>query len=106
MFIGFETSLADIPQQRWLDSFAAHRPFILRSNDMMTQIQTARSVVGVALLPRFIGDAQTDLVKISIGPEPPERKLWMSVHADTRHSSAIRAEIAFLIEICGNLPGR
>lgn len=105
MLIGFESSLEDIPQQRWLNTFAADRPFTLRSNDVVTQAQGARAGLGVALLPRLLGDADPGLVHVKTHPEPPSRKLWMSVHADVRQSPAVRAVMDHLIEVCAALPG-
>ncbi|MCW0422131.1 LysR family transcriptional regulator [Xanthomonas sacchari] len=104
-FIGFESSLDDIPQQRWLHAFADGRPFILRSNDVVTQAQGARAGVGIALLPRLIGDADPGLTRMKAHPETPRRKLWMSVHTDVRRSPAVRAVMTHLMEVCGGLPG-
>jgi DNA-binding transcriptional LysR family regulator len=105
MLIGFESSLGDIPQQHWLDAFAADRPFALLSNDVVTQAQGARAGLGIALLPRLLGDADPDLVQVKTHPTPPSRKLWMSVHADVKQSPAVRAVMAHLIEVCAALPG-
>ncbi|WP_342651192.1 LysR family transcriptional regulator [Pseudomonas sp. REB1044] len=103
--IGFEPSLAHIPQQRWLDEFAAGRPFALRSNDVVTQAQGARAGLGVALLPRLLGDSDPGLVHVKTHPTPLSRKLWMSVHGDLRQSPAVRAVMDHLIEVCAALPG-
>lgn len=97
-FIGFEDSLDDIPQQLWLTQFSAGRPFVLRSNDVATQAQAARAGIGIALLPCFLADANNDLIRLKIQPEPPSRPLWMSVHADVRRSPAVRAVMDFLVE--------
>lgn len=106
MFIGFESSLGEISQQRWLEAFAAGRPFALRTNDVVTQAQAARSGLGIALLPRLLADADTGLVPLRTDPQPPGRKLWMSVHADVRQSPAVRAVMAHLIEVCAVLSER
>lgn len=90
-FIGFEESLGDIPQQKWLTAFAARRPFTLRSNDVMTQAQGARAGIGAALLPCFVGDAEAGIARLESDPAPPSRPLWMSVHADVRRVPAVRA---------------
>ncbi len=99
-FIGFEASLEDIPQQRWLRAFAAGRPFSLRSNDVVTQMQGARAGAGVALLPCLAGDAAADLVRLTGQPAPASRPLWMSVHADVRRSPAVRAVMDYLADLC------
>ncbi len=97
-FIGFEASLSDIPQQRWLNAFAGIRPFALRSNDVLTQAQGARAGIGAALLPCFLGRAAPDLVPWETDPVPPSRPLWMSVHADLRRSPVVRAVMDHLID--------
>ncbi len=102
-FIGFEASLGGIAQQQWLENFAAGRPFALRSNDVVTQAQGARAGLGVALLPRLLGDAEPGLAEVQTQPAPPGRKLWMSVHADVRRSPAVRSVMAHVLEICAGL---
>lgn len=96
-FIGFEDSLGDIPQQKWLTTFAAGRPFTLRSNDVTTQAQAARAGVGAALLPCFLGDADPGLIRLDANPLPAPRPLWMSVHADVRRSPTVRTVMDHLV---------
>ncbi|HEX7390580.1 MAG TPA: LysR family transcriptional regulator [Acidiphilium sp.] len=103
--IGFETSLGDILQQRWLDSLASGRSFILRSNDVATQMQATRAGVGVALLPRFLGEADSVLARLETRLDPPVRPLWMSVHADVRRSAVVRAVMDHLANILGGIGG-
>lgn len=98
-FIGFEESLGDIEQQRWLDDFAAERPFVLRSNDVSTQAQAALSGLGIALLPCFLAETYTGLLRLRPPNEPPVRSLWMSVHADVRRSPAVRAVMDHLVTV-------
>ncbi|KAG8151767.1 LysR family transcriptional regulator [Burkholderia catarinensis] len=102
-FIGFEASLRDIPQQRWLTQAATGRVIALRSNDVRTQAEAAQQGVGIALLPSFVAHAGTRLVRIDALPQLPSRPLWMSVHADVRRSPAVRAVMDHLIAILSNL---
>lgn len=99
-FIGFEESLGDIPQQKWLNNVSAGRPFALRTNDVVTQAQGARAGIGAALLPRFIGDADSGLVRLAADPLPQPRPLWMSVHAEVRRSAIVRAVMDHLVAVC------
>lgn len=98
-FIGFEGSLEDIPQQRWLTQFAAGRPFVLCSNDVATQMQAAKSGLGVALLPDFLKAEETGMVRLDGDAQPLKRPLWMSVHADIRRSPAVREVMECLGDI-------
>lgn len=104
-FIGFEEPLQHIPQQRWLTQFAAERPFALRSSDVTTQREAARTGVGIAVLPCFMAEQDTDLVRIATTTEPAARAIWMSVHADMRRSLAVRATMDHLIEVIGRMAG-
>lgn len=97
-FIGFEDSLEDIPQQRWLAQFAAGRPFVLRSNDVATQMQAAKAGLGVALLPDFLKVEETGMVRLDGGAQSLKRPLWMSVHADIRRSPAVREVMDYLVD--------
>lgn len=103
-FIGFEDSLAEIAQQKWLNRFSAGRPFALRSNDVVTQAQGARAGLGAALLPCFVGDCEPALVRLDAELPPPIRALWMSVHADVRRSHAVRAVMDHVIGIFADYP--
>ncbi|OLF56074.1 LysR family transcriptional regulator [Pseudomonas chlororaphis] len=98
-FIGFAESLEHIPQQRWLQEFAAQRPFILRSNDVNAQQAAARAAVGVALLPCFIANPDPGLVRVAPLRAGDARELWLSVHADVRRSAAVRRVMDHLIEV-------
>ncbi|WP_244497117.1 LysR family transcriptional regulator [Aureimonas sp. D3] len=94
-FIGFEESLGGIVQQQWLDGFVTGRPFVLRTNDVTTQVQAARAGLGAALLPSILGDAEKELIRLDAAP--PSRPLWMSVHADVRRSPVVRAVMDHLV---------
>lgn len=98
-FIGFEESLGGIVQQKWLDDFAAGRSFVLRSNDVTTQVQATRAGVGAALLPCILGDAEPGLVQLDTASAPPPRPLWMSVHTDVRRSPLVRIVMDHMIRV-------
>ncbi|WP_338806765.1 LysR family transcriptional regulator [Pseudomonas chlororaphis] len=98
-FIGFAESLEHIPQHRWLVDFAARRPIVLRSNDVNTQQAAARAAVGVALLPCFVANPDSGLVRVAPLRVGDVRELWLSVHADVRRSAAVRRVMDHLIEV-------
>jgi DNA-binding transcriptional LysR family regulator len=101
--ISWDESSADIPQYRWLEDRLDGRRVVLRSNDMDVQASAARSGLGVALLPCYLGDADPDLKKLQERKSFPAREIWMLVHADLRHAPRVRSGMDFLIKTIGRL---
>lgn len=97
-FIAFGEGFSDMPQQRWLLGIAGDRPIACELNHISEHLIAARAGAGVAGLPRFIGDADADLVRIR--PDMPEfaREIWLLVHRDLRHAPAVRAVMDFVAE--------
>lgn len=98
-FLRYDSSLDHVPQDRWTQAVAAGRPTILRTNDLATLHQAVRAGMGMAALPRFLGDQDPALVRISGLAEAPTRPLWLLVHPDVRRSPRVRAIIDALADI-------
>ena len=54
---------------------------------------------GVAVLPRYLGDAEPTLVHLPL-PDEPRETVWLTVHRDLRHTPRVRAVLDFLVEVC------
>jgi DNA-binding transcriptional LysR family regulator len=89
----------EVPQQRWLRRFAGTREIVLRTNDLENQAAAARTGIGLAALPRFLGDADSRLERYDIGGRPVGREVWLVLHRDLRRTPAVRA-VASFIESC------
>lgn len=98
-FIGFDNSMPDLPQKLWLDDYVGERGYCLRSNDMMTMMQAAKSGWGIALLPRFLAQTAPELVEATGGVKPPDRPIFLLLHADVRRSQRVRAVADALVEL-------
>ncbi|KVF05228.1 LysR family transcriptional regulator [Burkholderia vietnamiensis] len=55
-FVGYDDALAQMPQQQWLERFAAGRGFAFISNDLAALHRACVAGAGIALLPRFLVD--------------------------------------------------
>ena len=55
----------------------------------------ARASAGVAILPRYLGDAEPTLRHIAM-PDEPKEALWLTVRRDLRHTPRVRAVLDFL----------
>ncbi|SED60005.1 transcriptional regulator, LysR family [Rhizobiales bacterium GAS188] len=95
-FIGYDDDIDMLPQERWLHSFAGERPFVFRSNDILSLQAAARAGLGVALLPAYMAEADASLACLSDPPDVVRRELWLLVHGDLRRSPLIRAVMDFL----------
>jgi DNA-binding transcriptional LysR family regulator len=94
-FIGFDDSLATVPQERWVAKIAPDRRVVFRSNSTASLQAAARAGVGVAILPCFVADHDAGLVRLE-GPTPAHHELWLLVHGDLRRSARVRAVIEWV----------
>ena len=97
-FIGYDASMAESPQEVWLRTILGDREVVLRTNDLETQIAAARSGLGVAALPHYLGDGDTRLQRHAVTQTPPSREIWLLVHRDVRQVPTVRAVMEFLTE--------
>ena len=97
-FIAYDESLEDVPQQRWLKAVAGARPIVLRTNDLEGQREAARAGVGIAALPRFLGEGDAGLAALASKEKPVVREVWLAVHDDLRGAPRVRAVMEFLAE--------
>ncbi|WP_347557787.1 LysR family transcriptional regulator [Robbsia sp. KACC 23696] len=99
--IAYDAQFADMPHQKWLLAIAAKRRIVCELSDITTQHMAARTGVGVAGLPVFIGDNDPVLQRLPFDGEPFHREIWLVVHADLRHTPLIRTVIDFVSEAVG-----
>lgn len=85
-----------LPQDKWLDAYRGNRPVAFRGNESGMLLEAALAGVGVALLPRFVVPAASDLVALPCAEPLPHREIWLAVHDDLRHAPRVRAVMDFL----------
>jgi DNA-binding transcriptional LysR family regulator len=95
-FIGYDPSMADSPQEIWLGTIIGERDVVLRTNDLETQVAAARSGLGLAALPHYLGDGDPLLQRHVVTQKPISRDVWLVVHRDLRQVPAVRAVMEFL----------
>jgi DNA-binding transcriptional LysR family regulator len=87
---------ADAP---WLHEMAGEARVVARTNGREGLVAMAAAGLGLACLPRLIGDVATGLERLDPPVPPPERRLWLGVHRDVRHLPRVRAAIEDLTEL-------
>ncbi|KFG95134.1 LysR family transcriptional regulator [Burkholderia paludis] len=97
--IGYESQYAEMPHQKWLQAIAQGRRIVCEVSDITMQHAAARSGIGVAGLPVFIGENDPSLQRLPFDGEPFRREIWLVVHPDLRHSPTIRAVVDFAVDV-------
>ncbi|MBB3472113.1 LysR family transcriptional regulator [Sphingomonas sp. BK345] len=91
--ITHDTSTGHFPDIDWLEaSFPLAAP-VVRSNNRNVQAHLCRQGVGIAVLPRAVGDQVPGLRRLDLPAEPPSRDIWMGYHRDLKHLQRLRAFI-------------
>jgi DNA-binding transcriptional LysR family regulator len=89
--------MAESPQEVWLRTIVGERDVVLRTNDLETQVAAARSGLGIAALPHYLGDGVPGLQRHVVSERPIRRDVWLAVHRDLRQVPAVRAVMEFLV---------
>jgi DNA-binding transcriptional LysR family regulator len=97
-FIAYDDSMDDAPQQKWLQTIADGSEIVLRTNDLENQAAAARTGLGLAVLPHFLGEPDPTLERYNAAPAPPSRDVWLLVHRDLRQAPLVRAVMEFLTD--------
>jgi len=95
-FIAYDEAMESAPQQQWLRRVAGARPVVLRATDLEVQREAAKTGLGIAALPRFLGDAEPGLQMIDAGGPRVARDIWLVVHRDLHRTPLVRAVLDFL----------
>jgi DNA-binding transcriptional LysR family regulator len=100
-FLGYDDSLEHVPQQRWLRSVCGARKLAFRSNDLHTLHNAAAAGLGLAVLPRYLGDPDERLQRVAVDPAPDSRDLWLLIHPDLRRSPRFRTVFDHIVSVVG-----
>lgn len=103
-FIAYDESYAEMPQQAWLLGIAGGRPMACELTHSSEHLMAVRAGVGIAGLPRFIGERDPDLVRIDRDIPPFAREIWLAVHRDLRSTPSVRAVMDFVAAVVSENP--
>jgi DNA-binding transcriptional LysR family regulator len=98
-WLGYDEAMDHAPQQKWLLGLAAGRPLAIRTNDLACLHEAAAAGLGLAALPRFLGDPDPRLERIEADASAAARELWLVVHPDLRRSPRVRVVMDWLAEV-------
>ncbi|WP_020203412.1 MULTISPECIES: LysR family transcriptional regulator [Cupriavidus] len=93
------TAQSHFPDVAWvLDRFPLCRR-VFTSTSRTVQAQMCLRGMGIAVLPRPVGDAVSGLRRIETPEPPPARDIWVGYHHDLRHMERLRA----MLDIAGRM---
>lgn len=89
-FIGWDTS-AVAAAAKWLTDTVPQDQIVYRSSSLINQMMAVKAGIGMALLPCYLGDQESDIRSVSIPEAALTRELWLITHRDLRNTARVRA---------------
>jgi DNA-binding transcriptional LysR family regulator len=100
--IVMDTSTGDFPDITWLNQRFPNAGVVLRSNNRNVQAQMCGRGVGIAVLPRPVGDQIHNIRRLDLGEDPPQREIWMGYHRDLKRLHRLRAFVDLAVKQLAN----
>ena len=98
-FLGWGEDVRGVAAADWLADTVRPRAVVYRSNSLINQYRAAREGMGLAVLPCYLGDSDSALVRVIRAPVPElTRELWIVTHEDLKGTARIRA----FLDVVGN----
>jgi DNA-binding transcriptional LysR family regulator len=99
VLIGFDEMNAYVPEAMWMARQYAGARVAFRANNQVAQATAARSGVGLALLPHYIGRRETALRPCRLDMVPPTREMWLLTRPQDRKNLPVRTVVDYLAEV-------
>lgn len=89
------------PDVLWATDMLPQAQTVLSSNSRELQARMCARGLGLAVLPRSLGDHHPGLRLIDLGEAPPSRTIWMGYHQDLRRMDRLRAMADIAVRLLG-----
>ncbi len=93
---------AHYPDVHWLVQLYPLARTVFTSSSRTVQAQMCANGLGVAVLPRALGDKLPTLKLVDAGEPPPGRDIWMGYHQDMRQMDRLRALADLAADMIGS----
>lgn len=90
LYVGFGPPIDEIEAAIWISRNVPAARVVARVNSMHGAAVAAAAGVGLAVLPRSVGDYMPDLTRVSVKP-PATNAVWLLTHADLKGAARVRA---------------
>ncbi|MFT5217955.1 MAG: DNA-binding transcriptional LysR family regulator [Planctomycetota bacterium] len=92
-WIGFDQSMLSTPPGMWFESKVDKRNVCMRGDSFVGIKVAAENGIGIALLPKLLGDASAHLTRIEASIPELTVGLWLLTHPDLVRSARVHAFI-------------
>lgn len=92
-----DTAFSGMPDVGWITARLPKARIAARSNNREVQARLCALGMGMAVLPRPLGDATAGIERIDLGATPPGRDTWIGYHRDLRRNGRLRALVDLAI---------
>lgn len=97
--IAYDRDSEGIVEATWMEKRYGSHPVAFRSNSNEAQAAAAHAGFGVAMLPRYMGDADKRLRAVAIGPQHPARELWLLSPRELSRVPRVRAVLEAIARV-------
>ena len=101
-WVTYTEEMRFLPQYRWIADQVKRSSENLsgiRVGDAETLLQALRAGGGKSFLPTWIGDSESELVRVDDGVAPWSREVWMMTHPESKNLARIRVAADWLVAI-------
>ncbi|WP_333669503.1 LysR family transcriptional regulator [Elioraea tepidiphila] len=98
-YVAFDDNFAAFPEDRWIRELFGSTPPVLRANTTTALLAAARAGLGVAALPRYIGDREPTLGRIQTSLRGPIEGLFLVTRREQRGVARVRALVDYLARV-------
>lgn len=102
-WIGADESMRYRALDRWMAGEGHDGRCVLRVDSVLSMQAAARTGLGVAALPLYLGDSDPALLRIGDPIPELQSDLWLLTHADLRRTARVRALLDFLYDALSGL---
>lgn len=90
LYIGFAPPMEEIEAAVWIARHIPQARVVARVNTMHIAAVSAAAGLGLAVVPRVVGDSLSDLQRLDVDV-PTTNALWLLTHADLKGAARVRA---------------
>ena len=98
VLIGFDEADAFVPEALWMARQFPRARVAFRASNQVGQAIAARTGIGLALLPHYIGRTEPTLRQCRLEPLPPVRDTWILTRRRDRKDLPVGVVVAHIIE--------
>ena len=90
-FVSWAETAQGIKAARWLADNIPRDAVVYRSSSILNQLVAAKSGMGLAVLPCYLGDPESDLARVTGPILELTTELWLITHQALKDSARVRA---------------